>query len=41
MGAEAVALLRQQISDPEVVPHHHLVCPPISLRGSTGPAPLR
>ncbi len=41
MGAEAVALLLQQIANPEAVPHHHLVCPPISLRGSTGPAPLR
>ena len=39
MGAEAVALLLQQIANPEAVPHHHLVCPPISLRGSTGPAP--
>jgi DNA-binding LacI/PurR family transcriptional regulator len=41
MGAEAVALLLHQIADTHSVPRHHLVCPPISLRASTGPAPHR
>ncbi|MEV4371856.1 LacI family DNA-binding transcriptional regulator [Nonomuraea sp. NPDC049637] len=41
MGARAMELLIQSIADPTVAPSHVLVAPPISLRGSTGPAPSR
>jgi DNA-binding LacI/PurR family transcriptional regulator len=41
IGAEAVALLVEQIANPQGAPRHHLVRPPISLRSSTGPAPRR
>ncbi|GIH03049.1 LacI family transcriptional regulator [Rhizocola hellebori] len=38
MGAHAVSLLTECISDPDAAPKHLLLTPPISLRGSTGPA---
>ncbi|GAA5063236.1 DNA-binding LacI/PurR family transcriptional regulator [Thermocatellispora tengchongensis] len=38
MGARAVELLIQRIADPPAPHRHHLAAPPISLRGSTGPA---
>jgi len=38
MGADAVQLLTECITDPEALPRHLLLTPPISLRGSTGPA---
>ena len=41
MGASAVELLLERIATPEAPPRHLLLAPPISLRDSTGPAPLR
>jgi DNA-binding LacI/PurR family transcriptional regulator len=41
MGASAVDLLLERIAAPETPPRHLLLTPPISLRGSTGPAPAR
>lgn len=38
LGARAVELLIQRVADPGTPQHHLLVAPPISLRGSTGPA---
>ncbi|WP_188195981.1 LacI family DNA-binding transcriptional regulator [Nonomuraea sp. SYSU D8015] len=38
LGAHAVELLIQRIADPETPHRHLLVAPPISLRGTTGPA---
>ncbi|GAA1968231.1 LacI family DNA-binding transcriptional regulator [Catenulispora subtropica] len=38
MGAIAVELLTERIADPEAVARHRLFAPPISLRGSAGPA---
>jgi len=40
MGAEAVKLLLERIATPTAPPRHLLHAPPISLRDSTGPAPL-
>jgi DNA-binding LacI/PurR family transcriptional regulator len=39
MGALAVQLLLERIAAPGVPTRHVLLAPPISLRGSTGPAP--
>ncbi|GAA3349526.1 LacI family DNA-binding transcriptional regulator [Amorphoplanes nipponensis] len=41
MGAGAVDLLLERIAAPEASPRHLLLTPPISLRASTGPAPIR
>ncbi|MEN3541268.1 LacI family DNA-binding transcriptional regulator [Microbispora sp. ZYX-F-249] len=41
LGAQAVDLLIRQISDPAAPHRGALVSPPISLRGTTGPAPAR
>jgi DNA-binding LacI/PurR family transcriptional regulator len=41
MGAHAVSLLLERIAAPETPPRHLLLTPPISLRASTGPAPIR
>ena len=41
MGAAAVELLLERIAEPHTPPRHLLFAPPISLRGSTGPAPVR
>lgn len=38
LGARAVDLLIQRIADPATPHRHHLAGPPISLRGTTGPA---
>ncbi|GAA4491396.1 LacI family DNA-binding transcriptional regulator [Actinoallomurus oryzae] len=38
LGACAVDMLIQRIADPEAAHRHVLVAPPISLRGTTGPA---
>ncbi|MFB4284147.1 LacI family DNA-binding transcriptional regulator [Nonomuraea sp. MTCD27] len=38
MGAHAVELLIQRIADPRAPHRHLLLAPPISLRGTTGPA---
>lgn len=38
MGSTAVRLLVERIADPDAAPVHKLFLPPISLRGSTGPA---
>ncbi|MET9250097.1 LacI family DNA-binding transcriptional regulator [Nonomuraea sp. NPDC003709] len=38
MGARAVELLIQRVADPGTPQRHLLVAPPISLRGTTGPA---
>jgi DNA-binding LacI/PurR family transcriptional regulator len=39
MGAAAVDLLLERIAAPDTPPRHLLLAPPVSLRGSTGPAP--
>lgn len=41
LGARAVELLIERIADPATPPRHLLVAPPISLRGTTGPARSR
>ncbi|TDB82446.1 LacI family DNA-binding transcriptional regulator [Micromonospora sp. KC721] len=41
MGTRAVDLLLERIATPDEQPRHLLFTPPISLRGSTGPAPRR
>ncbi|HWS39296.1 MAG TPA: LacI family DNA-binding transcriptional regulator [Actinoplanes sp.] len=41
MGAQAVTLLLESITDPQAVPGHRLYSPPVSLRSSTGPARIR
>ncbi|MDG4825146.1 LacI family DNA-binding transcriptional regulator [Asanoa sp. WMMD1127] len=41
MGADAVALLLENIAAPSTPPRHRLYRPPVSLRASTGPAPRR
>jgi DNA-binding LacI/PurR family transcriptional regulator len=41
MGTAAVDLLVARIADPTATPRHRLFTPPVSLRGSTGPAPRR
>jgi DNA-binding LacI/PurR family transcriptional regulator len=41
LGARAVDLLIQRIADPGSPHHHLLAAPPISLRGTTGPAKPR
>ncbi|MCK2220404.1 LacI family transcriptional regulator [Actinomadura sp. ATCC 31491] len=41
LGAQAVELLIQRIADPATPHRHLLVAPPISLRGTTAPAPSR
>ncbi|MBN6058584.1 LacI family DNA-binding transcriptional regulator, partial [Nonomuraea sp. RK-328] len=41
LGAHAVDLLVRRISDPAAAHHRLLVAPPISLRGTTGPARAR
>ncbi|MEV7970572.1 LacI family DNA-binding transcriptional regulator [Sphaerisporangium sp. NPDC088356] len=41
LGAHAVEMLIQRIADPAIPHRHVLVAPPVSLRGSTGPARLR
>ncbi|WP_329260055.1 LacI family transcriptional regulator [Actinoallomurus sp. NBC_01490] len=38
LGACAVDMLIQRIADPEAAHRHVLVAPPVSLRGTTGPA---
>ena len=38
LGACAVEMLIQRIADPDAAHRHVLVAPPISLRGTTGPA---
>ncbi len=38
LGARAVEMLIQRIADPAGPHRHFLVAPPISLRGTTGPA---
>jgi DNA-binding LacI/PurR family transcriptional regulator len=38
MGCTAVRLLIERIADPDAAPVHKLFLPPISVRGSTGPA---
>ncbi|MBO3751241.1 LacI family DNA-binding transcriptional regulator [Streptosporangiaceae bacterium NEAU-GS5] len=38
LGAQAVEMLIRRIADPAAPHRHHLVAPPISLRGTTGPA---
>lgn len=40
MGAQAVDLLIERIATPDTPPRHILLTPPISLRGSTAPAPV-
>jgi DNA-binding LacI/PurR family transcriptional regulator len=40
LGRLAVDLLMARLADPDGQPRHHLLAPPVSLRGSTGPAPL-
>ncbi|WP_194924462.1 LacI family DNA-binding transcriptional regulator [Catenulispora pinisilvae] len=39
MGAIAMDLLVERLADPDAPARHRLFVPPISLRGSTGPAP--
>jgi DNA-binding LacI/PurR family transcriptional regulator len=39
LGAGAVELLLERLASPESPPRHLLLVPPVSLRGSTGPAP--
>lgn len=41
MGTHAVELLLERITAPDAPPRRLLLAPPISLRGSTGPAPAR
>lgn len=41
MGTEAVSLLLEVIAAPQTPPRHRIYRPPISLRGSTGPASRR
>ncbi len=41
MGAQAVELLLGRIAEPQAPPQHLLLNPPISLRASTGPVPVR
>jgi len=41
MGVHAVDLLLERIATPDAPPRHLLLTPPISLRESTGPAPIR
>jgi DNA-binding LacI/PurR family transcriptional regulator len=41
LGARAIEMLIQRIADPATPHHHALVAPPISLRGTTGPARAR
>jgi DNA-binding LacI/PurR family transcriptional regulator len=41
MGAQAVELLLERLATPAAHPRHVLHAPPISLRASTGPAPVR
>ncbi|MBP2708459.1 LacI family DNA-binding transcriptional regulator [Microbispora sp. RL4-1S] len=41
MGTQAVELLLERISTPDAPPRHLLFTPPISLRATTGPAPVR
>jgi DNA-binding LacI/PurR family transcriptional regulator len=41
LGADAVEMLIQRIADPDAAHRHVLVAPPISLRGTTGPARSR
>ena len=41
LGAGAVELLLERIASPQSPPRHLLLAPPVSLRGSTGPAPTR
>ncbi|GII81704.1 LacI family transcriptional regulator [Sphaerisporangium rufum] len=41
LGARAMELLLQRIADPGIPHRHLLVAPPISLRGTTGPARVR
>jgi DNA-binding LacI/PurR family transcriptional regulator len=41
MGAAAVDLLIERIAAPDAPPRHLLLAPAISLRDSTGPAPVR
>jgi DNA-binding LacI/PurR family transcriptional regulator len=41
MGAHAVDLLVEHIATPDAPARHLLLTPPISLRASTGPAPVR
>jgi DNA-binding LacI/PurR family transcriptional regulator len=40
LGRLAVDLLVARLADPAGPSGHHLLTPPVSLRGSTGPAPL-
>ena len=40
LGRLAVDLLVARLADPAGPPRHHLLAPPVSLRGSTGPAPF-
>lgn len=40
MGATAVEFLIERIAEPDASPRQKLFAPPISLRGSTGPAPM-
>ncbi|NUR60254.1 MAG: LacI family DNA-binding transcriptional regulator [Catenulispora sp.] len=39
IGATAVDLLTERIAQPDATPRHRLFAPPISLRGSSAPAP--
>ena len=41
MGAQAVELLLERLATPTAHPRHVLHAPPISLRASTAPAPVR
>ena len=41
MGAQAVELLLERLATPTAHPRHVLHAPPISLRATTGPAPVR
>jgi DNA-binding LacI/PurR family transcriptional regulator len=41
MGTRAVELLVERIADPAGVSRHLLLTPPVSLRDSTGPAPVK
>ena len=41
MGSHAVDLLLERIAAPTAPPSHLLLAPPVSLRGSTGPADIR
>jgi len=41
MGGQAVELLLERIAEPQGSPQHRLLTPPISLRDSTGPVPVR